>query len=144
VNGRSTDVTEKELRALTKHEMLELLLKQEVEIEKLAAEKAEIIKLQDEDAQTREKTCVITEASLVMTEVMSAAQNAAEIYLANERSVEAERRGISERIERHNKEAVSMSKRLQAEMQSVFDWHLGRLIAAKTELSEMIKRVDTP
>ena len=141
---RSTHLTEKELRSLSRHEMLELLLRQEIEIEKLAVEKEEAIKLQEENAEIREKTGATTETSLVMTEIMSAAQNAAELYLENVKATGTERKEISERIERRNRESALASKKILMDTQNVFDRQLERLVAARAELADMVKRVEMP
>jgi len=124
--------------------MLELLLRQEIEIEKLAVEKEEAIKLQEENAEIREKTGATTETSLVMTEIMSAAQNAAELYLENVKATGTERKEISERIERRNRESALASKKILMDTQNVFDRQLERLVAARAELADMVKRVEMP
>ena len=135
-------MTEKELRSLSRHEMLELLLRQEIEIEKLAVEKEEIIRLQEENAEIRERIGAGAETSLVMTEIMSAAQNAAELYLENVKATGTERKEISERIERRNRESALASKKILMDTQNVFDRQLERLVAARAELAEMVKRVE--
>ena len=80
---RGEDMTDKELRRLTRAELLEILLSQGKEIERLERElQIAQSKLQDKEL-LMSKSGSIAEASLRLNGVFEAAQRAAEQYLTN-------------------------------------------------------------
>ena len=119
----------KELRSLSKLELLEILHRQELEIERLKSEKDDHIPI--------ERAGSIAEASLMVSGVMKAAQDAADMYLESVKTVEAEKNSIAEH--RHE-EILELNRQILTAMQKLFDSHLGRLISARTELQDMIKK----
>ena len=139
-------MTENKVRSLSKVEMLEILHQQELEIERLYAE--------IERRHSFKQAGSLAEASIALSGVMEAAQDAAEIYLKNLQAAEAEKKEMTDRMEeearqkagaileeaeRVHEEIMSRSRRVIAEVQSVLDWHMGRLITYRDELQDMTK-----
>jgi hypothetical protein len=76
-------MTDKELRKLNRLELLEILLAQQEEIERLQTQLAETQeKLDSKDLKIREMGS-IADASLALTGVLSDAQKAADLYIQN-------------------------------------------------------------
>lgn len=76
-------MTEKELRRLSRMDLLEMLLEQSKEVERLRAE-LETVKKQLEDRRIMEQEAgSIAEAALRLNKVFEAAQQAADQYLEN-------------------------------------------------------------
>ncbi len=76
-------MTEKELRHLSRMDLLEMLLEQSKEVERLQKE-LETVKKQLEDRRIMEQEAgSIAEASLRLNKVFEAAQQAADQYLEN-------------------------------------------------------------
>ena len=76
-------MTDKELRKLNRLELLEILLAQQEEIDRLQAQLAETQeKLESKDIRIKEMGS-IADASLALTEVFSDAQKAADLYIQN-------------------------------------------------------------
>ena len=119
----------KELSSLSKLELLEILHKQELEIERLKSEKESLLSIGQAGS--------IAEASLMVSGVMQAAQDAADMYLESVKAVEAEKNSVAER---RNEEIMALNRQILSAMQKLFDGHLGRLISARTELQDMIKK----
>lgn len=79
-------MTEKELRRLSRMDLLEMLLEQSREVERLQKE-LETVKKQLEDRRIMEQEAgSIAEASLRLNKVFEAAQQAADQYLENIRN----------------------------------------------------------
>lgn len=79
-------MTEKELRHLSRMDLLEMLLEQSKEVERLRAE-LETVKKQLEDRRIMEQEAgSIAEAALRLNKVFEAAQQAADQYLENIRT----------------------------------------------------------
>lgn len=79
-------MTEKELRRLSRMDLLEMLLEQSKEVERLRAE-LETVKKQLEDRRIMEQEAgSIAEAALRLNKVFEAAQQAADQYLENIRT----------------------------------------------------------
>lgn len=79
-------MTEKELRRLSRMDLLEMLLEQSKEVERLQAE-LETVKKQLLDRRIMEREAgSIAEAALRLNKVFEAAQQAADQYLENIRS----------------------------------------------------------
>ena len=148
-------MTEKELKSLSKIEILELLHSQELEIERLKTEKEEAAKQKDEHRLSIEEAGSIAEASVMISGVMQAAQSAADLYLENVKALEADKKAEAARIEneaqerifamysdaeRKHNELMEHTRNSLAETQKIFDWHLGKLVAVRAELQEMINR----
>lgn len=80
-------MAEKKLRSLKREDLLEMLLEQSKENERLKAENEKLKKqLQDRLIKT-EQAGNIAEAALRLNEVFEAAQNAADQYLASVRAM---------------------------------------------------------
>ncbi len=76
-------MTEKELKKLNRAELLEIMLAQQTELEKLQAELAEArAELENREIKLRELGS-IAEASIGLTDVFTEAQKAADLYLQN-------------------------------------------------------------
>ncbi len=77
--------TEKELHRLTRGELLEIILDQRQELERIRSELEEAkAQLKDRDIRIRQAGS-IAEASLALTNIFSEAQKAADLYLENVR-----------------------------------------------------------
>ncbi len=83
-------MTKKELKKLSRAELLELLLIQTKEVEKLQEELEETKQLLEDKRIRVEKAGNLAEAVLQVNEVMNAAQNAAKQYLENVIEMEKE------------------------------------------------------
>ena len=90
-------LTKKDLKRLSRAELLELLLNRTREIEQLREE----LRKKDEALENRrlavEGACDIAKASLAVNEVMEAAQRAADQYLENIKAMEEETRLLLEK-----------------------------------------------
>ena len=112
-------MTEKDLRKLTRQDLLELLLEAEKENETL---RAEVETLRAEAADKRlllSKVGSIAEASLLLNEVFSAAQAAADQYVLNVKRVCEEK---TERIRQSDDimlKAQADAKQLRAETEDI-------------------------
>lgn len=83
-------MTDNELKKLSRAELLEMLISEVSEVERLNTENAELKTRLEEKELTIEKAGSIAEASMQLNGVFSAAQAAAEQYLMNIRRTEAE------------------------------------------------------
>ena len=81
-------MTDKELRRLSRRELLQMLLEQTGEVERLQAELDKTRAELDDRAIMLESCGNIAEASLKINRVFEAAQQAAEQYLANVRRID--------------------------------------------------------
>ena len=81
-------MTDKELRRLSRRELLQMLLEQTREVERLQAELDKTRAELDDRAIMLESCGNIAEASLKINRVFEAAQQAAEQYLANVRRID--------------------------------------------------------
>ena len=81
-------MTDKELRRLSRRELLQMLLEQTSEVERLQAELDKTRAELDDRAIMLESCGNIAEASLKINRVFEAAQQAAEQYLANVRRID--------------------------------------------------------
>ena len=81
-------MTDKELRRLSRRELLQMLLEQTSEVERLQAELDKTRAELDDRAIMLESCGSIAEASLKINRVFEAAQQAAEQYLANVRRID--------------------------------------------------------
>lgn len=88
-------ISEKELHRLTRGELLEIILNQRQELERIAGELKEAkAQLNDRNLRIRQSGS-IAEASLALTNIFNEAQKAADIYLENVRR-QAGNRAVSE------------------------------------------------
>jgi len=76
-------MTEKEFRRLKRRDMLEIMLAQSREIDRLRSALAEAEEKLNDRNLAVQQTGSIAEASLAVTEIFREAQRAADIYLAN-------------------------------------------------------------
>ena len=81
-------MTDKELRRLSRRELLQMLLEQTSEVERLQAELDKTRAELNDRAIMLESCGNIAEASLKINRVLEAAQQAAEQYLANVRRID--------------------------------------------------------
>ena len=81
-------MTDKELRRLSRRELLQMLLEQTSEVERLQAELDKTCAELNDRAIMLESCGNIAEASLKINRVFEAAQQAAEQYLANVRRID--------------------------------------------------------
>lgn len=84
----TTTMTDKELRRLSRRELLQMLLEQTGEVERLQAELDKTRAELNDRAIMLESCGNIAEASLKINRVFEAAQQAAEQYLANVRRID--------------------------------------------------------
>lgn len=90
----------KQLRSLSKLDLLEIMHRQELEIERLTAEKEEAVSMLDERQLSVRQAGSLAEASLMVSGILRSAQDAADIYLENIRSLEAEKSAAAEKLEK--------------------------------------------
>ena len=79
----STQLTEKDIRKMTKIELFEILTRQSAEIDRLNAELAQAKEQLERRQIMLDKCGSIAEASLEIYKVLESAQQAAELYLEN-------------------------------------------------------------
>lgn len=105
-------MTDKELRKMSRGELLEMLVEQSHENDKLRA-KVEQMQQQLSDRQLRiDQAGSIAEASLQINQVFEAAQQAAEQYLENIRSLSGRQEQVCQQIK---EESTRQAKLLLAE-----------------------------
>lgn len=108
-------MTQKELKRLSRAELLELLLVQTREVERL---REELAQTREELAQRRlklEQAGDLATAVVMVNQVVEAAQAAADQYLDNIRAMEEETRQKCEEILRAAREEASAPKAEQGE-----------------------------
>ena len=139
---------DKQLRSLSKKQLLRLLYEQELEIERLTEENAMLTK----QSLNLEQAGSLAEASLVVSGIMEAAQSAADVYLDSIRNVEVKKLGTLAKLEeeakvRAIKAAESRVAGLRAQLELLitdilrtFDNHLSSIAALKGELADIISR----
>ncbi len=76
-------MTEKELKKLTRMELLEMLIDQSREVERLKGELEDAKKALEEKRINIEKSGSIAEAALALSGIFEKAQEAADLYIAN-------------------------------------------------------------
>ena len=81
-------MTDKQLRSLSKMHMLSLLHEQESEVERLVAENNELQERLNDRRLKIEQAGSLADASVVLTGILQAAQDAADMYLENVRLME--------------------------------------------------------
>lgn len=105
-------MTEKDIKKLGRAELLELLISQAEENERLRSRLASVEKQLSDRSIIMDECGSIAEASLRLGGVFEAAQKAADEYLENIKLYTESREDV---FKRHEAEAFSMSKRLIAE-----------------------------
>jgi len=134
--------------------MLRLLQQQEAEIGRLNSENKSLsLKLEERQLQV-ENTGSLAEAAVMVTGVMKAAQDAANLYLENIRNAEAHHKQAAEQIEidardrsntlyneaeRVYTEAVSGANNTFDELMGLLDWHQDRVSALRDEFTNRVK-----
>lgn len=76
-------MTEKKLKKLTRMELLEMLIDQSREVERLRGELEEAKKALEDKKINIEKSGSIAEAALALSGIFEKAQEAADLYIAN-------------------------------------------------------------
>ena len=108
-------MTTKELKRLSRMELLEVLLRQIQEGDRLKEENTELKQLLESRKLQVAQAGNLAEASLSINRVMEAAQAAADQYLDNIRAMEEETRQKCEEILRAAREEASAPKAEQGE-----------------------------
>lgn len=148
-------MTEKEMKNLSKLQLLGLLRDQEVEIEQLTSESG-MLKAQLRKQQTEMQSMgAVTETAMDMTTLMHAAQRSADVYLENIRKMEEASRIKTEQLEelvrqrvetmlRENEQkcAVAEAQQKQAvdDLWVEFQQRLSQYASVFSALQEAIKR----
>jgi len=96
-------MTDKELKSLSRAEVLELLIDQIKEVERLEKELQAIKEERDNIRIAIKETGSIAEAALKLNGVFEAAQAASDHYLENIRTMQAERSGTPDDAEAGNR-----------------------------------------
>ena len=116
-------MTEKELKRLSRGELLELLLVQTRETERLQQE-VDMLREQLEDRKLRvNRAGSIAKAALEVNGVMEAAQAAANQYLENIKLVEAETRRKSALLEQELQKKIDAAEQREAQANAVIARH---------------------
>ena len=149
-------MTEKELRSLSKLELLELLRQQELEIGQLTADKEESDRMLVERRVSIEQAGSLADASLALSGVMRAAQDAADVYLDNIKTLEAEKAAMAAKVEQESIEKVAYiyteaeRRRSDAEhetrqiiinTQRFLDWYSAQLTAMRAGFHDAVTRL---
>ena len=143
-------MTDKQLRALSKDQLYELLHEQELEIERLTAENAKLAKhrLEQDQAGT------LAEASIAVSGIIQAAQSAANVYLDGVKSMEASKLAQAKKkedeaiaralmtVKRENAQGRAELERLVRDIIGTFNSQLSSFASLKQQLSEIIDRND--
>ena len=141
-------MTDKQLRSLSKIQLYSLLHKQEVEIERLSADNVKLT----EQMLSLEQAGSLAEASLLVSGIMNAAQNAADIYLDSIQKVEEDKLQSISRLEEEakvralrtvelkNAETKARIEMLVSDMLQIFDSQVNKFAAMKDELTDLINK----
>ena len=150
-------MTEKELRSLSKIQMLNILRQQENEIEQLTSQRKELERKLEERQLQVDEAGSLAEASVMVSGVLQAAQNAADVYLENIRAVEAERSAQVARLEREaqekakemykeseekHEEMMARLRKLVSGMRYIFEWQMTQLTKMSDDFDNKLKRSD--
>lgn len=92
-------MTDKELRRMSRSELLEMLISQTTEVERLKLELAQAQAALRDKRITIENAGSIAEASLQLSGIFDAAQSAAEQYLENLRQMNSQQEAIAQKIQ---------------------------------------------
>jgi len=143
-------MTDKQLRSLSKTQLFELLHKQELEIERLTADNTKLT----EQTLSLERAGSLAEASIMVSGIIEAAQNAADVYLDSIQKVETDRLEALSKLEEEararalrsvelrNAESGARIEQLVMDMLQFFDSQVTNLATMKEELTELIVRND--
>ena len=146
-------MTEKQLRSLSKPELLEMMHQQGLEIERLSGENEEMSKKLDERRLSVEQAGSLAEASMMLSGVMKAAQDAADVYLDNIRNIESEKAATAQELEREAMErtvaiyaeaerrragAEDAAKQIVANAERFLNWYAEQLAAMREGFREMV------
>ena len=149
-------MTEKELRSLSKLELLRMLRQQELEIGQLTVEKQETEKKLDERRVSIEQAGSLAEASVLLSGVMRAAQDAADVYLDNIKALEAEKAEMAAKFEqesrdklahmydeaeRRRSDAENETKQIIINTQRFLDWYAAQLTAMRGGFLDAVQRM---
>jgi len=142
-------MTDKQLKSLSKFDLLNILHQQEKEIQMLIAEKLAL----SEQRLNFEQIGSLAEASVAASGIMQAAQDAADFYLKNLYGIEAEgdevpyEREIEVKVtqteticpEHKNAEYLEQLRQSFLDMLVLFDWHINKLITARSNFEKVVK-----
>ena len=150
-------MAEKTIRSLSKIELLDILHQQETEIERLNAEKDILLQRLDERTFDIQKAGSLAEASLKLSGVMTAAQEAADIYLENVKALETKQTAIISDIESEVREKTQVifenairkraaaeagAKIIADELNKLFDFQFERLTSLRSEFNELVDKLN--
>lgn len=129
-------MTDKELRKLSRVELLEMLLSQSKEIARLQDE----LKLANEKLNSREilidNAGSIAEAALQVNDIFDVAQEAADQYLENIQSLSGRQKEISEKLEKESKaRAVNLLETTKRQCQEME-------VLTKDKCDRMLKKAE--
>ena len=94
--GRKEDdkeMSDKQLMTMDKVQLLTIMRQQELEIERLSAEKAELAKCVAESTAPIEKAETMSESAMLASGIIETARRAADLYLKNITLIESEHKG---------------------------------------------------
>lgn len=141
-------MTDKQLRSLSKTQLFDLLHRQEIEIERLNTENSKL----SEQSISLEQAGSLAEASVLLSGIMEAAQNTADVYLDSIRKVEAEKLEAVSKLEEEararalrtvelkNAESKARLERLVTDILKFFDSQVSNFAIMKEELTELINK----
>ena len=130
-------MTDRRLRSLSKTEMLNIMYQQEKEIERLTAENQGL----SERCLSLERTGPLAEASLAVSGIIQATQNAADEYLENLHTINEDSTESGLQTSTIDIEVIAQLKHNFSDMLNLFHWHINRLKTVQTNFEKiMIKR----
>jgi len=148
-------MTDREIRSLSKVQILDLLRQQEAEIERLNVENQELRQRMDDRSLKIGQTGSLAEAAFMLSGIMQAAQDTANLYLDNIKATEEQQKEITSQVEREAKERAQMLyfeaerhysdtvakiKQVISDIESIFDLQQWRINAARIEFFEMVQK----
>lgn len=142
MKGKETGMTDKELKKLSRTDLLEMLIEQSKEIEKLQG----IIKKYEAELQSKRiainEAGSIAEASLKVNKIFENAQNAADQYLVNVRELRNRQAEICARMEKETqKKCNDMLAKAKNESKAYWDEVLKKVdeyIAQYADLKDLL------
>ena len=150
-------MTDKEMRSLSKIQLLGIMRLQEMEIMRLAEENEGLSASLDERKLKIEQVGSLAEASVMLSGLLQSAQETAEIFLENVKMAESEKveaakqiedaarqraQAIIDEAERTRATVTAYVNRVAADMQKIFDWQLGQIQGANAGFQTMLQDMD--
>ena len=144
------NMTDKQLRSLSKTQLYDLLHKQELEIDRLGTENTRL----SEQALSLEQAGSLAEASILVSGILETAQKTADVYLSSIQKIEAEKLEVAAKLEEEakaralrtvelrNAELSARIERLVKDILEFFDSQVNSLAEMKEELTDLIIKND--